>query len=155
MALILPRVPIVFTLSSFASAEIRASVFFGWEGEGNRSALPRKTVVKTGGILWTVATEWFHLTARQLSGLHHAAGVIQDWVKSNCSDFITKDKLLPVHSISVDWIITFGVKCWSLTISCSQSQKEFPSWKTHYITQLFFSLFLKVLAHHAFVDRWL
>jgi len=37
----------------------------------------------------------------------------------------------PLPPISYHWIVTFGQQCWSLTISCSQSQQQFPSWKTH------------------------
>ena len=44
----------------------------------------------------------------------YTARVTQNWLKSNCSDFITKLKQLtqfthpPVHPISVHCIITFG-----------------------------------------------
>jgi len=44
---------------------------------------------------------------QQDGALGYAAGVTQERLKSNCSDFITKDKWLPIHSISIHWIITF------------------------------------------------
>ena len=60
----------------------------------------------------------------------YTARVTQDLLKSNCSDFITKDKCPPpIHLYIgssdirlVDYHV-WGGGCWSLTISCSQSQK--------------------------------
>ena len=54
------------------------------------------------------------------------AYVTHDWLKSNDDE----DKWPPIHSISIHWTIVFVEKSWSLTISCSQSQKQYPSWKT-------------------------
>ena len=96
----------------------------GWEGEGNRSILPRKIVAKTGGRWWTVLPQNGFILQQDDSPAY-SARVTEDWLKSNCSDFITKDKCLQFTRSQSTGLPR---KCWNLTISCSQT---FPSWKTH------------------------
>jgi len=77
----------------------------GWEGEGNRSILPRKIVAKTGGRWWTVLPQNGFIFQQDDSPAY-SARVTEDWLKLNCSDFITKDKCRPIHPISIQWITT-------------------------------------------------
>jgi len=51
------------------------------------------------------------------------------WLKSNCRNFITNVEWSPVVSDLSSLDFTFGGQCWSLTVSCSRSQKTVPELK--------------------------
>jgi len=56
----------------------------------------------------------------------HTARVTQDWLKTNCRDFIAllmSGRLF--HPTLIRSIIMFGGQCWSRTTSCNQNQKLF------------------------------
>ena len=111
----------------------------GWQGEGNRSILHRTSVAKTGGRLWTVAvaTEWFHLPAIKMAlrltcmaaitplGSHKTG-----WSQTAATSS-PRISGLPIHSISNLNPRDYHVwgKWWSLTLSCSQSQKTISELK--------------------------
>jgi len=55
------------------------------------------------------------------------ARVTQDWLKSNCSHFITKDEWLPNSPDLNPMDYHVWGQCWSFTRSCSRSHRQFLS----------------------------
>jgi len=82
-----------------------------------------KNVAKAGVRLWTVCCQMVASSSKTALWLR-AARVREEWLKSNGSDFITKDKC-PSNSPDLNPLDyhVWGQR-WSLTITCSQSQNN-------------------------------
>jgi len=66
-------------------------------------------------------------SVHQDGALAHTTRVTQDWLKSNYSDFITKDEWPPIHPISIHPTSRLG-QCWSLAYAAAKA-KTIPELK--------------------------
>jgi len=57
--------------------------------------------------------------------------VTNNWLRSNCSYFINNDEWPPnLPNFNFLYCCVWG-QCWKFIISCSQSPKQFTSWRMH------------------------
>jgi len=66
------------------------------KGQSQCGMLRRQATTNARWRLQTVASIWIHIPARRRSSSHgHTACHTHDWLRANCTDFITKDEWAP------------------------------------------------------------